>query len=420
MSGAAGGPQALLVERGRAHPLEGAPAEDADMGADMEEEEDEEEVGSRPGVAPAARRAACGPGLVRSSAHLWLRSRGWAPHASAAGQRRAGACASSRTRPGAWRWAGARGCCGARECASLQCTVVSRLTDLLARGAEDSYAHDFAKERSWLMAPAGAQAPAPCTSCDAARSDWEIRHSDAFAGRCTRCQRLYEKGNYCPVCDQARCDAVRGRGCCSAGSSEVHWSASSAQWSACHSTASTGKLRLCPSSCSSKPCGHACLLGPRAKQQRATGRLGGAQVWQMSDRNMVGCDSCDFWVHDHCDPRAALALAAGSEDVPYQCPRCAGAAGEAWGAGDAPRGEWGPGAQAQLAKLREVRQALREAEPRRPRTSFQLFVMDVHRCARAARRPGGESCWACAECMVLLGGGSLAVTRWVCSAGCLR
>jgi len=140
----------------------------------------------------------------------------------------------------------------------------------------------------------------------------------------------------------------------------------------------------------------------------------------MSDRNMVGCDSCDFWVHDHCDPRAALALAAGSEDVPYQCPRCAGAAGEPWGAGDAPRGEWGPGAQAQLAKLREVRQALREAEPRRPRTSFQLFVMDVHRCARAARRPGGESCWACAECMVLLGGGSLAVTRWVCSAGCLR
>jgi len=71
VSGAAGGPQALLVERGRAHPLEGAPAEDADMGADMEdEEEDEEEVGGRPGAPPAPQRAACGPALcavLRSS-----------------------------------------------------------------------------------------------------------------------------------------------------------------------------------------------------------------------------------------------------------------------------------------------------------------------------------------------------------------
>ena len=45
------------------------------------------------------------------------------------------------------------------------------------------------------------------------------------------------------------------------------------------------------------------------------------------------------------------------------------------------RGAWGADALAQLAELREVRQALRSAEPRRPRTSFQLFVMDVHRCA---------------------------------------
>ena len=88
---------------------------------------------------------------------------------------------------------------------------------------------------------------------------------------------------------------------------------------------------------------------------------------------MVGCDSCDFWVHDHCDPRAAIALAADSEEVPYQCPRCAAPPA---------RGAWGPGALAQLAELREVRQALRAAEPRRPRTSFQLFVMDVHRCAQ--------------------------------------
>ncbi|KAK9827616.1 hypothetical protein WJX81_006673 [Elliptochloris bilobata] len=141
-------------------------------------------------------------------------------------------------------------------------------------------------------------APAPCVSCEAARSDWEVRHSGEMGGRCTRCQRLYDKGNYCPVCNR---------------------------------------------------------------------------TWTMSDCNMVGCDSCDFWVHDHCDPGAAVALAAGSEDVPYQCPRCVAAE-------DPPaRGTWGPAAQAQLAKLREVRQALRDSEPRRPRTSFQLFVMDVHR-----------------------------------------
>lgn len=48
------------------------------------------------------------------------------------------------------------------------------------------------------------QVAAPCTSCAAARSDWELRHTEAFAGRCTRCQKLYEKGNYCPVCNQAR------------------------------------------------------------------------------------------------------------------------------------------------------------------------------------------------------------------------
>jgi hypothetical protein len=219
-------------------------------------------VGSRPGVPPAARRAACGPGLVRSSAHLWSRLHGWAPHACAAGQRRAGAYASSCARPAARRWAGALGCCGARDCASLQANVVPRSTGKLACGAEDSHAHALAVECLWLMAPAGAQAPAPCTSCDAARSDWEIRHSDAFAGRCTRCQRLYEKGNYCPVCDQARCDAVRGRGCCSAGSSELHWlcRAPGAQpATAAHRRASSGIAAN--SSCSSRPCRPRVLAG---------------------------------------------------------------------------------------------------------------------------------------------------------------
>ena len=37
---------------------------------------------------------------------------------------------------------------------------------------------------------------------------------------------------------------------------------------------------------------------------------------------MVGCDGCDFWIHDTCDRDAARALASPSEDEPYYCPAC--------------------------------------------------------------------------------------------------
>ncbi len=46
------------------------------------------------------------------------------------------------------------------------------------------------------------------------------------------------------------------------------------------------------------------------------------QVWKPTDKNMVGCDGCDFWIHDVCDAEAARVLADGGEDEPYFCPAC--------------------------------------------------------------------------------------------------
>jgi hypothetical protein len=46
------------------------------------------------------------------------------------------------------------------------------------------------------------------------------------------------------------------------------------------------------------------------------------QVWKPTDKNMVGCDSCDFWIHDHCDTEAARVLASNAEDETYYCPPC--------------------------------------------------------------------------------------------------
>lgn len=47
------------------------------------------------------------------------------------------------------------------------------------------------------------------------------------------------------------------------------------------------------------------------------------QVWWPAENNMVGCDSCDFWIHDGCDFEAARILANGASDAePYNCPMC--------------------------------------------------------------------------------------------------
>ena len=50
-------------------------------------------------------------------------------------------------------------------------------------------------------------------------------------------------------------------------------------------------------------------------------RVSGMQVWFPTDRNMAGCDSCCFWVHDHCDEAAATAIEFG-DAVTYYCPQC--------------------------------------------------------------------------------------------------
>lgn len=48
---------------------------------------------------------------------------------------------------------------------------------------------------------------------------------------------------------------------------------------------------------------------------------GAGQVWFPTDRNMAGCDSCSFWVHDHCDEAAGTAIEFG-DAVTYYCPPC--------------------------------------------------------------------------------------------------
>lgn len=38
---------------------------------------------------------------------------------------------------------------------------------------------------------------------------------------------------------------------------------------------------------------------------------------------MVGCDSCDFWIHDRCDNEAARILSNTRGNAePYSCPMC--------------------------------------------------------------------------------------------------
>ena len=63
---------------------------------------------------------------------------------------------------------------------------------------------------------------------------------------------------------------------------------------------------------------------------------------------MAGCDNCGYWVHDMCDPLAAIALEAEDEsEVPYYCPPCKRQAE----------------AGAKLATLRAAEAQLRAAQP---------------------------------------------------------
>lgn len=89
------------------------------------------------------------------------------------------------------------------------------------------------------------------------------------------------------------------------------------------------------------------------------------QVWFPTDKNMVGCDSCDFWIHDHCDELAAKALKMNNPDIPYHCPPC----------------RHKKQASSLLRALHEAQENLRLAQPRRPRAAYNIFAAEIHKCA---------------------------------------
>ncbi|KAK9830484.1 hypothetical protein WJX72_011976 [[Myrmecia] bisecta] len=126
-----------------------------------------------------------------------------------------------------------------------------------------------------------------CACCSLSLNTYELEHAEEFGGRCGNCQRLYEAGSYCNVCDK---------------------------------------------------------------------------VWMPTTKNMVGCDGCDFWIHNHCDPLAAAALASNSDD-PYFCPTC----------------RKRKDVRGKLAALREAEAALVKAQPRRPRSAYNLFAAEIHK-----------------------------------------
>jgi PHD-finger len=103
----------------------------------------------------------------------------------------------------------------------------------------------------------------------------------------------------------------------------------------------------------------------RANALMSNGNPAWPQVWMQSDKDMVGCDGCDFWIHTACDEAAAIALraSAAGEEVPYYCPSCSA---QQEGA-------------AQLAALAAAEDQLRRYQPRRARSAYYLFAADIHK-----------------------------------------
>ena len=70
-----------------------------------------------------------------------------------------------------------------------------------------------------------------------------------------------------------------------------------------------------------RPMWHAAHLGSRLPAPECAS----VQEWQAADPDLVACDTCNFCVHDRCDPEARRALAqlrtAGSKGA-YNCPSC--------------------------------------------------------------------------------------------------
>ncbi|DBA76675.1 TPA: hypothetical protein ACH3X2_008711 [Trebouxia sp. C0005] len=86
------------------------------------------------------------------------------------------------------------------------------------------------------------------------------------------------------------------------------------------------------------------------------------KVWYQTDKNMVGCDTCVFWVHTHCDALAAKAINSTS-DEPYHCPQC----------------REKTSTKSRLAALRKAEDEVRKAQPKKPRTAYNLFSVEIHK-----------------------------------------
>ena len=86
-------------------------------------------------------------------------------------------------------------------------------------------------------------------------------------------------------------------------------------------------------------------------------------MWHAEDRDMVGCDSCSFWVHAGCDRLANKALS--SSELDYYCPQCRKVRNF----------------HARVAALQQAENAVRAAEPRAPRSAYHLFAQEIHRSA---------------------------------------
>lgn len=86
------------------------------------------------------------------------------------------------------------------------------------------------------------------------------------------------------------------------------------------------------------------------------------QVWLPDEKDMVGCDTCTFWVHASCDRLARKALAS-ADQMDYYCPHCRKVRNF----------------NNRLVALQQAQHAVQSAEPRPPRTAYHIFAQEIHR-----------------------------------------
>eukprot|EP00854_Cymbomonas_tetramitiformis_P014312 gene14312-16924_t len=105
--------------------------------------------------------------------------------------------------------------------------------------------------------------------------------------------------------------------------------------------------------------------GAKLRQARDESNDGGRTLCQgcekLFEKGQLGCDTCEKWVHECCDPRAEQILnVTGGEEIDYFCPECS------------------PNSQQDddmlESELEEGRTKLR-----RPRSGYFLFSRDFHK-----------------------------------------